>query len=69
MADAATESIKGLIKAFGPEMFAIGLNNASMHGDVFKEMDLNVTDNVLGAWYKGIEALTYAGELIDADNS
>lgn len=52
--------IKGLLQEIGPKNFAIALNNASVHGEVFKEnFDefLDECDSFLKLWYKGVDTL------------
>jgi hypothetical protein len=66
MAEAAEQSIRGLIKAFGPKVFVTGLNNACVHGEIFEEMDLEVSDAALVTWYEGIEKLSTAAKEIIA---
>jgi hypothetical protein len=66
MAEAAEQSIRGLIKAFGPKVFATGLNNACIHGEIFEEMDLEVSDTALLTWYEGIAKLSTAAKQITA---
>lgn len=65
LADAATESIKGLILAFGPKVFMAGLNNASIHGDIFKGFSFEVSDEGLAQWYDGIEAMSKAADALE----
>jgi len=65
-ANLVVESVlAALIRDVGPHRFAIALNNVCCHGDNLKEFpdsDLGDDDEILRAWFNGVE------ELIDVGN-
>lgn len=64
ISEAASEAIKGLIRAFGPKVFAIGLHNACAHGDIFAELGHDVSDESMDKLYEGIDTIKAAADLI-----
>lgn len=62
--------LRSLIVGMGPTKFVAALNNVSAHGVVFEDADLELDDNdeLLQAWFVGIEELKAAAKKIDKFN-
>ena len=64
----ATEIIKALITTVGIRAVAVGLHNSIYHGNVFKSLDMDFTDEDLKNLYAGIEVFSAAAKILDEKN-
>lgn len=60
----AEDVMRSVLCSVGPKLFAIALNNISMHGEIFIEqgIELDEKDEILGEWFDGIETLNSAAD-------
>lgn len=68
--DMAEGILRSLIVGMGPTKFVAALNNVSAHGAVFEEANLELDDNdeLLQAWFEGIEKLKATAKKIEKFN-
>lgn len=69
-ANSIVESVlTALVRDFGPKRFAVALNNVCCHGEVFEDspitIDLDDDDEMMQAWFKGIETLIEVGKWME----
>lgn len=60
-----TQIVKSLIQGVGPKGFFVCLHNAMIHGEVFEEMGLEMSDEQLGEMFDHVDRLIVISKEIE----